>query len=408
MILRPYQEVGRDFLASRRHALLADEMRVGKTPQAILAAHKVQAERIIVVCPAIGVAHWKAEFLKWWPGVVQPELSVLSYDRAKLSKEKLITKTWDLVIVDECHHAKNPEAERTRLIYGKAGLGWASRRLWALSGTPATKHAGELWPMLRAFGSTALDYDQFLARYCHVVQRPHGRSVTGTKKRMIPEIREMIGKVMLRRTRREVAPEIPPIGFEFLEVTPAFAHDLSVPAGQMTEAALTAWVDAHPNADREDRRAVAQSKVQPLADEILFSLESGLYQQTVVFGWHIDPLASLHKRLTERGVRADVLSGATPQARRVAIQADLTRGATQVVIANIAAAGTSIDLSAARHGYFLELDWLPANNAQAANRLVNMAKSDPVTFDVLTTPGSVDEKIQRILLRRSSELAKMI
>ena len=55
LTLRPYQEVGRDFLAARRHALLADEMRVGKTPQAILAAEKVGAQRTLVVCPAIAV-----------------------------------------------------------------------------------------------------------------------------------------------------------------------------------------------------------------------------------------------------------------------------------------------------------------------------------------------------------------
>ena len=48
--------------------------------------------------------------------------------------------------------------------------------------------------------------------------------------------------------------------------------------------------------------------------------------------------------------------------------------------ANIAAAGTAIDLSAASHGYFLELDWTPGSNLQAANRLVSMQKSEKVIF----------------------------
>jgi hypothetical protein len=56
----------------------------------------------------------------------------------------------------------------------------------------------------------------------------------------------------------------------------------------------------------------------------------------------------------------------------------------------------------------LELDWLPANNIQAANRLISLDKDEPVTFDICTRPGTVDDHIQRILLRRAQELATMI
>ena len=62
---RPYQIEGRDWLAGKRFALLADEMRVGKTPTAILAANKVKAENVIIVAPAIAVPHWEKELDKW-------------------------------------------------------------------------------------------------------------------------------------------------------------------------------------------------------------------------------------------------------------------------------------------------------------------------------------------------------
>ena len=75
--------------------------------------------------------------------------------------------------------------------------------------------------------------------------------------------------------------------------------------------------------------------------------------------------------------------------------------------ANILAAGTTIDLSAARHAYFLELDWVPGNNVQAASRLVSMGKLDPVTCDVVTWPGSFDDKLHRTLLTRTRELSKL-
>jgi hypothetical protein len=54
------------------------------------------------------------------------------------------------------------------------------------------------------------------------------------------------------------------------------------------------------------------------------------------------------------------------------------------------------------------LDWVPGNNAQAANRLISMEKEEKVTFDVVTWPGSTDDRVQKILLRRVAELSKLI
>ena len=78
-----------------------------------------------------------------------------------------------------------------------------------------------------------------------------------------------------------------------------------------------------------------------------------------------------------------------------------------MICANILAAGVAIDLSAARHAYFLEMDWVPGNNVQAVNRLASMDKLDKVTVDVVTWPGSTDDRVQKVLLRRVQELAKL-
>jgi SWI/SNF-related matrix-associated actin-dependent regulator 1 of chromatin subfamily A len=373
-------------------------MRVGKTPQAILAASKLNARRSLVICPAIAVQQWYAEWYRWWnvgyygaanPGTVE----VYSYDKAKLNWSTLTSQRWDVTIVDEAHFAKNPEAARTKLIYGKGGLGWCSDRLWALSGTPAPKHAGELWPMLFAFGVVTLSYDQFIKRYCRIdylSQRP-----VGTREERIPELKALLAKVMLRRMRKEVAPDMPAIGFGFLNITPTSKVDL--PAGTDVD-----------SAPPEDRQAVALAKVGPLSDEIDFALANGLYQQTVVFGHHVEPLESMARSLRARGWTAAVLNGGTSPTDRELIQQRFRAGDLQVVCANIATAGTAIDLSAASHGYFLELDWVPGNNVQAANRLVSMQKSEPVTVDVVTWPGSVDDRVQKVLLRRARELAKLV
>ena len=399
---RPYQIVGRDFLAGRRHALLADEMRVGKTPQAILAAQKVGAQKVLVVCPAIAVAHWEREFVRWWP---QDTVALVrSYDRAKLQWDSLTSQRWDVTIVDEAHFAKNPEAQRTKLVYGKNGLGWCSDRLWALSGTPAPKHAGELWPMLRAFGVVEMTYAEFVGRYCTV--NPLTLAITGTHTDMIPELRALLDKVMLRRKRKDVAPDMPDIDFNFLEVTPTAKVDLKIPAG-LSDAQLDAWLESQQAVDKEDRVAVALAKVGPLADEIEFAIHNNLLDRTVAFGWHIEPLKALVRSLMARDIRAELIIGATSQTEREGILQRLRDGTTQVVVANILAAGTAVDMSSASHAFMLELDWVSGNNVQAANRLISMEKTEKVTVDVVTWPGSADDRVQKVLLRRVAQLATL-
>lgn len=369
-----------------------------------MAAQKLDAKNTLVVCPAIAVPHWRREFTRWWEGEWENEPLVMSYDRLRLDWDEICRQRFDVVIVDECHFAKNPAAKRTQLIYGKHGLGWISDRLWALSGTPATKHAAELWPMLRAFGVVGMTYDEFVDRYCIV--NKFTLQITGTKPAMIGEVRELLAKVMLRRTRKEVAPEMPSIDFQFLEVEPENKADIELPKG-LSEAQLAEWLENNAKTDREDRIAVADAKVLPLAKEIDFALQNELLKQTVVFGWHTEPLEHLCRLLNEGGIRAELLTGKTSSVQRERVQSNFRSGWTQVVVGNILAAGTAIDLSAASHGYFLELDWLPSNNIQAANRLVSLDKHEPVTYDVVTWPGSADDRVQRTLIRRSNELSQL-
>jgi SNF2 family DNA or RNA helicase len=383
---RPYQIAGRDFLASRRHALLADEMRVGKTPQAIMAAHKIGARRVLVVCPAIACRQWKQEWERWSEALNKdvPEVEVISYNRATIDLPAYSSFRWDVLIPDEAHFAKTPTAQRTHAIYGKNGLGWCAEYVWPLTGTPAPNHAGEMWPMLRAFGVVKCGYEEFLYHYCYYNER-QGR-VYGNRASKLPELRQIIAPVMLRRKRREVAPDMKEIEFHMLNVDPVKGVDLKSETPELV--------------DTQDRIAVARAKVPELVQEIKGALDGHLYEQTVVFAYHLDPIRDLRDALTGQGISADIITGQTPMVTRGVMLNEFRDKKRQVIIAQILAAGTAIDLSAARHGYMLELDYVPGNNLQAASRLVSMDKPDAVTIDVVNWPGTKDDSVQRTLLRK--------
>lgn len=395
MIPRPYQLTGRDFLAARRRALLADQMRVGKSPQAIMAADKVGAEHVLVLCPAIAAYQWREHWSDWSdrsPATIigrDTDVScagvyIASYNRAVQHRDALCAGPfWDLVIADEAHFAKNPEAQRTSLVYGKSGVGWNTNRMWALTGTPAPNHAGEMWPMLRAFGAVRCTYDEFVQYYCHYDWQTG--TVFGNKRERLEELRVLIAPFTLRRTLAQVAPDMPLVSYNFLNVEPR-GVDLRTEIPDLVE--------------HEDRIAVAMAKAPALAVEIDEALKAGNYRQTVVFGYHIEPLKMLGEILTSADYDVSLITGATTPTQRQNRQAAFKAGVTQVLICQMIAAGVGIDLSAAQHGYFLELDYVPANNAQAAHRLVNMGTQAPVTFDIVNWPGTRDDRVQRTLLRK--------
>lgn len=399
MTPRPYQLTGSHFLAARRFALLADQMRVGKSPQAIMAADAVAAKRVLVLCPAIATFQWQQHWIDWStrsPATIigrdidltAPGVYIASYNRAVQHRDALrAAPRWDVIIVDEAHFAKNPDAQRTSLVYGKGGVGWNANRIWALTGTPIVNHPGELWPMLRAFGVVRCTYDEFIHYYCHYDRRT-GR-IFGSKREHLEELRALIAPFTLRRTLAQVAPDMPKIAYNLLNVEPK-GVDLHTDDPDLVE--------------HEDRIAVAMAKVPALAVEIDEAFKAGNYKQTVVFGFHIEPLKMLGEILTAADYDVSLIIGATTPGQRESRRAAFAAGVTQVLICQMIAAGTAIDLSAAQHGYFLELDWTPSGNAQAAHRLVNMQTQAPVTFDVINWAGTMDDRVQRTLLRKAKDI----
>lgn len=395
---RPYQIEGRDFLAGRTHALLADEMRVGKTGQAILAAEKIGAGAVLVLCPAIAVPVWRDAWREWG---ATGNLEAYSYDYA-IRHPEVVRRPWDVFIADECHFARNPLAQRTDLVYGKDGAAWHAKRTWALSGTPVLRHAGEVWAMGRAFGYIGARYEDFVAAYCYVDRLT--QRVLGTKMHKADELNALLAKFMLRRTRKQVAPDMPEIAFNYLPIQGKPPKGIDF-AG--TDEEYLAWMEGNATHDAELRIATALAKVEPLSREIAFAIENALLDRVVVFGHHAEPLQAMVMELIQKDLRVETITGATPATVRQKVQAAFRSGECQVLVANILAAGTAIDLSSASHAYFLELDWLPANNAQAASRLVNLEKRAPVTCDVATWPGSQDDRMVRLLTRRAQEISRL-
>jgi SWI/SNF-related matrix-associated actin-dependent regulator of chromatin subfamily A member 5 len=66
-----------------------------------------------------------------------------------------------------------------------------------------------------------------------------------------------------------------------------------------------------------------------------------------------------------------------------------------------------VTLTASSEVSFLEQDWVPGNNLQAAMRTHRIGQDRPVRVRVFSLAGSCDEQVQDVLTRKTTELAKI-
>jgi SWI/SNF-related matrix-associated actin-dependent regulator of chromatin subfamily A-like protein 1 len=435
-----FQNHGSQWLSAKRHALLADEMGLGKTVQAIKAAEKVGARRVLVVCPAIARLTWAREFKKW-SETISPV--AISYERATRDWQKYGAEAgarWDALILDESHYLKSLDAKRTKAIFGREGLIHYADRVWALSGTPAPNHIGELWPLLFVFGHTRLSYGEFIRTYCDLIETNYGPKVVGTKAAMVPELKRVLQFVMLRRMKRDVLKEMPPLFFSDLVVEPGFVDveklcaemnakrggdgsaltqligpkdfklaletEEKLLAEGLSNAEKMASLEALATSVATLRRYTGLQKVEPIAELVKSELELGLCEKIVIFAVHKQVVAGLAERLAE--FSPVVITGETPaNQRQNAVDSFQSDPRIQVFIGNIQAAGTNITLTAAHQIIFAEQDWTPGNNAQAAMRCHRIGQERAVSVRFVALANPVDEKVTSVLRRKAKDLAKI-
>lgn len=419
MELFDFQRVGASWLSSRPHALLADEMGLGKTVQVVRACDRIDAKEILVVCPAVARTNWLREFEKWTLRCGPFHVRAVSYEYVTENSANL--KKTDVLVIDEVHYAKSLEAKRSQAIFGAGGLVHRTDRVWALSGTPAPNNASELWILLYTFGATSLSFGAFVQRFCLTVHTGFGNGfkIVGTKKEFIPELRELLRKIMLRRLKKDVLKDLPPLLYSVTTVEPGFVSrtDFTEEDRRKLEVEVKA-LELKLNTSQEEisvlealaqsvstlRRYTGLQKVYPASEMIAGELECGLLDKVVIFAIHKKVIQKLFERLSEITDCAVVTGETLPKVRQSRIDQFQNSPHCRVFIGNIQAAGTNLTLTAAHQVVMVEQSWVPGENSQAAQRCHRIGQDKPVNVRFIALNNAMDERITQVLNRKSSEL----
>lgn len=445
----PYQEKGAEFLAARFRGYLFDDMGLGKSAQAILAADKVQAENILVICPATARINWGREFRKFQNRARSVNVilssrqsitdavgvTVVNYDlvHKKAIWNRLIERKWDVVIIDESHFLKEAEALRTQAVYGHTCDGSLclvdqAIYVWVLSGTPMLNNPLELWPMLHALTPQAIEYNgkplswwQFLNRYC-VYKEDKWQKIKIVKGRNLEELNGRIKPYFLRRLKKHVLKDLPPVTVSCfaMDVGGTFSHLKELESHpevqvlrewleQGKELTLDQWstlLDSEHMATlcRYTGIIKAQAVVELLKDE----LECGL-DKIVLMAWHRDAIQIMYEALNSMGYKTVRLwGGDSPKAQQEAIDGFQNDPEIRVFIGQIAAAGQAITLTAASQLMFVESSWSPTINDQVRDRVHRIGQTYPVFVRFAYLPGSIDEPMTAVIARKMDTINRVL
>lgn len=448
--LKPFQEEAASFLAEREHAFLCDEMGVGKSAAAIRACDLVGADRVLVLAPANARTNWLREFTRFSP-FDRPAVTMLkrtdapgakgvtvcSYEiaRCRDARLALMHEPWDALILDEAHTLKNRTAINTRSVYGyrmdnKGGIMAAAKRCWRLSGTLAPNNVSEIWTHLHSSGIYTGTWYDFVGEFCTGYSSDYGFKITGTKN---PEkLKALIKPFVLRRTKDQVLPDMPPVTFEHLTLEPGpvdipllfpdwlqgrtlaeFNAELEALNATVASTlkgkeggALDAAIAALAASSSALRRYVGCSIVDAYVTRVREELRRGDTDKLVIFAHHRAVIDALRAGLVEFDP-ATVYGGTAPDKRDRLIDSFNKPNGRRLFIGQLQAAGTAINLQAAHRLDFVEMSWVPGENAQAAMRVHRQGQKNHCHIRFFGCGKGIHADIAAACARKSAELIKV-
>lgn len=440
--LFPYQVEGVAFLRKRNRALLADEMGLGKSAQVIDAVFREGVSDVLIVCPASLRINWSREFDKFHPnpppvyvvnsGATPPpekqgNVVVVSYDSLRNKKifAALMAREWAVLVLDEAHYVKNAAAKRTQKVYGiecdgRTGLASRARRVWALTGTPAPNHPGEIWTHMRALAPNlitdgtgrAASYMSFLHRYCVVQETTYGPKVVGG--RNFDELRAKLKPWVLQRKKADVLKDLPEMLFSEVSVEApclsiekraalfddARAQDIQ----NRVQSGLPIPDDPHM---ASLRREIGLAKI-PGTVEFALTFLSETTRKLVIFAHHREVMLGIEEEIAKNYLVVRINGDTPPHKRQEAVDSFQGDPACRVFLGQIQAAGTGLTLTAASDVLFAELSWTPADNAQAAARVHRIGQNEAKVHIRFATLADTLDEVVVATLRRKTALLKSV
>ena len=399
--LRPYQVDGVEFLLSTDGALLADEMGLGKTVQTVAAIKvaKRAFRRILLVTPTPLSLNWLREFQFWAPNLVVRRLIgdaenriatyklpihvlIASYEQVRLDIQGFRSQArFDLVVLDEAQRIKNMSSSTNlacRLIQ--------RNRSWALSGTPLENEPDDLISIFRFLRPRLLRSEMSL-----------------------PEIHSAMAPHFLRRTKRDVLQDLPPLILRDIRLELSFKQRQAYNAiwdarirflSEGSRAPQTANLLAVLtrlkqicNVDMDSQESVKLEVVRNLLEKTREASE-----KVLIFSQYVETLRWLSSQID---LAHEIFHGGLRSWERDRVLASFKeQPGPRALLISLRAGGVGLNLQEASTVILFDRWWNPAVEQQAMQRAHRFGRQSPLQVVRFIVEDTVEEQIAEILERK--------
>ncbi|HUD37053.1 MAG TPA: SNF2-related protein [Streptosporangiaceae bacterium] len=437
--LRPYQLDGYAWLSflyeHRLGGILADDMGLGKTLQCLAllnAARKAEPDRppFLIVAPTSVVPNWAAECGRFAPDlrvicvtetaarrgqsfdevVADADAIVVSYALLRIDFEGYAKLPWSGLILDEAQNAKNHQSK----IYQCARRLPAPFKL-AITGTPMENNLMELWSLLSITAPGLFPHPQrFRDYYAKPIEYKGDDHLE-----LLAQLRRRIRPLVLRRTKEQVAADLPAKQEQVLEVDLHPKHrKLYQTQLQRERQKVLRLIDDDPEGNRftilrsltllrqlalhgglidDDYHEVPSAKIDTLLDQLRDVAGSG--HRALVFSQFTGFLAKVKLRLALEGIPYCYLDGGTRD--RAGVLASFKEGTAPVFLISLKAGGFGLNLTEADYCFLLDPWWNPAVEAQAIDRTHRIGQTRNVMVYRLIAKDTIEEKVMALAARKA-------
>ena len=386
--LRRYQEWGVKYILHQKNVLLGDEMGLGKTIQAIAAMvslKNVGAKHFIVVCPASVIINWCREIethsklnaikvhgkgrkssIKQW--IAKGGVAVTTYETTGVFDLPEDFK-YDMLTVDEAHYCKNPEANRTINVKNLAGH---TDRILYMTGTALENKVDEMIELI----------SQLQPKIAQEIKQYSFMSTHETFK-------QKVAPVYYRRKREDVLTELPEliINKEWctLNKDEKDIYEDTVLNGSYQSVRRVSWnIDDLSKSCKMNR---LKEIIQSAKDED---------RKVIVFSYFLDTISKIKETLGS--ICTQPITGSiNPRRRQEIIDEFNDNPPGSVLLAQIQAGGTGLNIQSASVVVITEPQFKPSIENQAISRAYRMGQTRNVLVHRLLCENTVDEKLMDVL-----------
>lgn len=443
--LRPYQEAGYNwfhFLQEFKFGgVLADDMGLGKTVQTLALLQKQKeelkntdyAKTSLLVLPTSLVYNWLREANRFAPHLrilthtgsnrfkdayafTHFDLVITTYGIVRSDEELFSKFFFNYIILDESQNIKNPSSKSFKSIKSLK-----SRYKLALSGTPIENSVSDIWSQMHFTNPGLLgSYSFFQKEFVHAIEKKKDKD---TAKRL----QAIIKPFVLRRTKNQVATELPPKTEQIIycEMDESQAELYESTKSEYRNALLEGAVGG---TNKGNHIALLQglTKLRQLANHPKmvdqdYSKESGKFNAVIemlqsistegnkvlIFSQFVRHLELFKDYFDKKNIPYAYLDGGTKD-RSKAVQEFKENENVKIFLISIKAGGVGLNLTEADYVFILDPWWNPAVEQQAIDRSHRIGQKRNVFIYKFISKDTVEEKIVALQNRKLSIATSLI